>query len=130
MALFQVLVQIVLSGRRKGTHAAGEQVAHGVGHHVFVQLVGAVEALVAEVARVGLPVEQTMLEEVRPGREPLVAQVARVRLDPVVHVLVLHQDVLVAEAAVTDVALVGFPLLVGQLDVTHYGGFGGDHLVA
>jgi len=48
-----------------------------------------------------------VLDQVRSGGEPLVAEVASVRPVAEVQVLVLHENVLVAEAAVADGALVG-----------------------
>ena len=74
--------------------------------------------------------QQAVLEEVGPGGEPLVAQVAGVGLDAKVNVLVLQQDVLVAEAAVADVALKRLLLLVRQLYVPGDGRLGGHGLPA
>jgi len=46
-----------------------------------------------------------VLDEVRPGSEPFVTHRTGVRTVAEVEVLVLHQDVLVAEPSLADVAL-------------------------
>ena len=85
---------------------------------VLLELFLAVEAPAAERAVEGSLVHHLVLDEVRPRGESLVADSADVRSVAEVQVLVLEQDVLVAEAPVADAALVRLLADVGQSDVT------------
>jgi hypothetical protein len=111
-----VLVEVLLTGGSVLADAAGEQRLR-VSKQVLLQLVFAVKALVAQVAVEGPLVHHAVLDEVGAGCKLLVTHVAGVGAVAVVQVLVLHQDVLVAKAAVADVALVWLLTHMRQSDV-------------
>ena len=73
---------------------------------MLFQLIFFVETLVAQCTHERPLVHGAMLNEIGPGGELLVTEIAGVRAVAVVQVLMFHQDVFVAEASVADVALV------------------------
>jgi len=88
-----------------------------VREQVLAELVFAVESLRAQRAAERPPMHHAVLDQVRPGGEPFVAQVARVRPVAEVQVLMFHEDMLVAEASVAYRALVGLLADVREPDV-------------
>lgn len=116
MVLHHVLVEISLTRGGVLTEVAGQQRLR-VREQVLLQLVFSVEPLVAHVAVERSLVYCPVLNQIRTSREFLVTQVACIGSVSEVKVLVLHEDVFVAETALADVALVWFLPDMSQPDV-------------
>ena len=90
-----------------------------VGKQVLLQLIFAVKSLAAQRAAVRPSMHHAMLDQIRARREPLVAQMTRVRPVAEVQVLMLHQNVFVAEAPVAYRTLIRLLSDVRQSNVTY-----------
>jgi len=90
-----------------------------VGKQVLLQLILAIEFLTTQRAAVRPSMNHPVLDQIRPRREPLVAQMTRVRPVTEMQVLMLHENMFVAEASVAYGALIGLLSDVRQPNVSY-----------